>query len=341
MKMKLLIISIGIFALMISPAFADELIFKNGDHLTGKLKTLVDGKITFETKTVGTVKAKVSDVETVSTDDPVEIHLADGRILNVKMGAIKGGFFAPESPEARTYAASDVVSINPPFVGPESDTTGTVNANSTFEPGKVEKSTADVNFDVKYKTKHGTVSGKTGIVYAEEKDRASTLKSTTQDSFYAVGKYDFCLNKKPFGYLSTKFETDRIAKLDERLTTGIGMEYNVIDRSSLKFNVNSNAEMLYEKFNETSDKSDINAQLGYDVQKKFGKNWVLSHALKYVPESRDLDDLFLSTDAELKANLMKFLFWNFKVTMDYDSTPSDNADMTNLKYMMGLEWKLF
>jgi len=340
--MKLLTILVAMLFLMGSPVFADELIFKNGDHLTGRLTNLIDGKITFDAKTVGTVTVNISDIETIATDDPVEVHLTNGETIKMKLMSVKGGFFSLDSPDMRIFSDKDVVSINPPPpVGPMPDTTGTVNANSTFEPGKVEKTSTDVNFDMKHQTRAGTISAQTGVLYAEQKDRASLLKSTTQDSFYAVGKYDFCLDKRPFGYLSTKFETDRIAKLDKRLTTGVGMDYCVIDKSDLNFRVNSDALVLYEKFDGMNDKSDINAQLGYNVQKRFGRNWVLSHGLKYVPESRDLSNLLLTTNAELKANLTRFLLWNFSVTMNYDSTPSDNTDGKDLKYMMGVQWNVF
>jgi hypothetical protein len=67
---------------------------------------------------------------------------------------------------------------------------------------------------------------------------------------------------------------------------------------------------------------------------------MFSHGFKYSTETRNFSDLFLSTDAELRSNLTKSLFCNFRMALDYDSTP-DSTDPINIKYTLGIGWDLF
>ena len=97
--------------------------------------------------------------------------------------------------------------------------------------------------------------------------------------------------------------------------------------------------MAYEKSGQ-NDTTDISASLGWNLKKKFSDRLTFQHELKYVLESGDFNDLFLSTNAELRSNLTKSLFWNLKVAMDYDSTPSSD-ETTNIKYTLGIGCDLF
>jgi hypothetical protein len=64
-------------AVMTNSSFGDEIILKNGNQLTGKVKQLVEGKLVFESELAGTVTIDISDVQTFSSDAPIEVHLGD------------------------------------------------------------------------------------------------------------------------------------------------------------------------------------------------------------------------------------------------------------------------
>src|SRR6266487_1099755 len=67
------------------PAFADEIVFKNGDRLTGTIKTADGGKLTIDTSVAGTVTVNMIDVKTFSTQEPITIKLQDGSIIKDKV----------------------------------------------------------------------------------------------------------------------------------------------------------------------------------------------------------------------------------------------------------------
>jgi len=61
------------------PEETDVLLLRNGDDVTGELKGLVRGQVTFKTDAMSTVYVKWPRVVTATTNKQFEIHLADGR----------------------------------------------------------------------------------------------------------------------------------------------------------------------------------------------------------------------------------------------------------------------
>src|SRR6478672_10660092 len=74
-------------AIFTSLAHADEVVFKNGDRLTGTIKSVDGGKLTIDTKVAGVVIVDMGDVQTFSTDAPVQLRLNDKTVMRDKINA--------------------------------------------------------------------------------------------------------------------------------------------------------------------------------------------------------------------------------------------------------------
>lgn len=57
----------------------DILVFQNGDRLTGEVKGLERGKLSFKTDATGTISVEWDKVASVQTDQYLEVELSDGR----------------------------------------------------------------------------------------------------------------------------------------------------------------------------------------------------------------------------------------------------------------------
>src|SRR5436190_23362279 len=63
-------------------AFADdEVKLKNGDRLSGTVKSLTGGKLIIETPHAGPIKVDWTQVVSVKTDNPVKVKLVTGDLL--------------------------------------------------------------------------------------------------------------------------------------------------------------------------------------------------------------------------------------------------------------------
>ena len=61
-------------------ADADEVIFLNGDRLTGKILSAEGGKLILKTDAAGEVTIDMAKVRTFSTDEPVDVRVGDKKV---------------------------------------------------------------------------------------------------------------------------------------------------------------------------------------------------------------------------------------------------------------------
>ena len=54
---------------------SDEVFLKNGDHLTGTVKTTKDGKVILVTTYSGEIGIALADIQRITTDKPVSVTL--------------------------------------------------------------------------------------------------------------------------------------------------------------------------------------------------------------------------------------------------------------------------
>ena len=74
------LLTIGV--LSAATASADEVRLRNGDRLTGTITEASGGKLKITTVAAGDVTVNLKDVQTFSTDAPIEIRLKDGTIVH-------------------------------------------------------------------------------------------------------------------------------------------------------------------------------------------------------------------------------------------------------------------
>jgi hypothetical protein len=94
---------------------ADEVVFKNGDKLAGKVKELVKCKMIFESEVAGTVTIDASKIQTFRTDEAVSVHLKDGTEFNQIIFEAGPGLLAVKGDEklqSREFSIDKVASID-------------------------------------------------------------------------------------------------------------------------------------------------------------------------------------------------------------------------------------
>src|SRR4051794_1727337 len=77
-----------------APAIADEIVFKNGDRLSGTITQADGGKLTIKSPIAGEVKVDMKDVKSFSTDAPIDIRLNDGSAIHDKVASAGEGSIA-------------------------------------------------------------------------------------------------------------------------------------------------------------------------------------------------------------------------------------------------------
>lgn len=331
--MLVLLVFLGVFA---QSMHADELIFKNGDRLTGKINHLVKGKLVFNSDVAGKVTIDMSKIQTFSTDNPIEVHLKDGSVLVQKVASSEAGRFAIEGTEAvkaQDFDLAAISSINPP----KPKWKGNVSAALTSTHGNTKTEAISASANLSKRTAKDRTQLSADFARGEQENPDTGEQKTTENWWRTKAKYDYFLTKKFYGYLDGRYETDKIAQLDRRVIVGGGGGYQWIESENMKFSTESGLASLYEKYeNQTDSSTELSAQLGYNLNMNLAKGLKLVHDLTYYPSTDKFSDYYLTSTGEIRAHFTENMFLNFKVILNYDTTPAISAGTTDTKYMLGL-----
>lgn len=332
-KILVLLVFLGVFAKAIQ---ADELVFKNGDRLTGKINHALEGKLVFKSDVAGKITIDISKIKTFSTDEAIEVHLKDGSVLVQKVVSSKAGRFAIEGTEAvkaQDFDITDISSINPP----EPKWTGNVSAALTSTHGNTKTEAISASANLSKRTEKDRTLLSADYARGKQEDPDTGQDKTTENWWRTKAKYDYFFSKKFYGYLDGRYETDKIAELDRRVIVGSGGGYQWIESEKMNFSTEAGLASLYEKFeNQTDSNTDLSAQLGYNFDKKLAKGLKFIHDLTYYPSTEKFSDYYLTSTGEIRTHFTENMFLNFKVILNYDTTPATDSGTTDTKYMLGL-----
>ena len=335
-------IVLACLVLLAQISLGDEILLKNGDRISGKIQNLVGGKLIIKADVAGTVTVDLSNIQTLSSDGPIEVNLKDQTGFTQKVTSADPGRFATEGSDsirAQEFAVADIVSINPPMK-PVPKWVGDVSLGITSTHGntKTEMISASANFSKRTAKDRTTIS--TDYAKGTQKDQNTGEDVTIEDWWRAKGKYDYFFSKKMYGYLDGRYERDVIAELDRRMIIGLGAGYQWIESDDMNFSSEFGLASVYEKFdNQTDSNSEISLQLGYNFDKKLHKNIKFVHDLTYYPAINKFSDYYLTTTAGVRADFSEAFFVTAKAMFNYDATPAIGRGSTDVKYFLGLGYR--
>jgi putative salt-induced outer membrane protein YdiY len=234
------------------------------------------------------------------------------------------------------FKLNDIAAINPP-AKPGPKWTGNISAGVTSTQGNTK--TTAINSSINLQRRSDKDRTQVGLDYAKgrQEDPDTGTKITTEDWWRSKGKYDYFFSKKMYGYVGTRYETDKIALLDRRMLIGGGGGYQWIESDDMKLSTEAGLASLYEKFdNQPKSNSELTAQAGYNLEKRLAKNIKFLHDLTYYPSFENLSDYYLTSTGEFRLRFTERMFLNFKTIFSYDSTPAPGKGGTDVKYLLGV-----
>ncbi len=326
----------------LTTARADQVFLKNGDRLTGTIEKMVEGKLTLKSDLAGTITIDFANIRTISSDKPIKVHLNDGTILNQKLVESDPNSFAvapSDTIKVQKFKMAAVTSINPP-PKPEPKWTGDISVAYTLTTGNTQNETVSASINLRKRTKKDRTHISGDYARARQENPTTKVDETIEDWWRLTGKYDYFFRPKVFAFFDGRYEKDAVAELDRRVILGAGVGYQWIETKKTNFATRGGIASLYEKFdNQTESNSEISVQLGYDFDHQFTKTVKLMHELTYYPSIRDFSDYFLTSTSEVRADITKSIFTNFKIIFNYDATPAIGKGDTDIKYILGVGGK--
>jgi len=322
----------------VGPARGDEVLFLNGDRLSGKILKAAGGKLTIKTEGAGSVTVDMSKVKTFSTDAPVELGIKEKPPVSADVGAGPDRHVqtapAPGAPP-QPVPIADISAINPTPPA----WTGSFTLNGLLTSGNSDTEQVGLRAALSKRWPDDRLTFGAEYYYGRQEDPRTGDESTTIDYAMLLGKYDHFFTKKFYGYLGTKAERDVVADLELRVAPGAGVGYQWFERPTLNLSTEAGRAWVYENYKRTGWSEFFGPRLAYSVDWTPFHPLTLFHKLEYLPSFEDLGgDYLLNMDAGARLAVWKGLFAELRYEFRYDSTPASGRHRTDQRYILGAGW---
>lgn len=322
----------------VAPALGDEVLFLNGDRLSGKILSATGGKLTIKTEGAGNVTVDLTKVKTFSTDEPVKVVVGEQTPVSTRVSAgLDREVQTSPSPGAapQPLPIADIAVINPPPPAWK----GSMALNGLATSGNSETEQLGFTANAAKRWPWDRLTFWAEYSYGRQKDPDTGEKHTTINYAMASAKYDHFWTKKLYSYLSIKAEHDEVADLEVRLAPGGGFGYQWFEGPKFNFATEAGAAWVYENFKHSRTNEFAAARLAYSVDWTPFDPLYLYHKLEYLPAFDDFSgDYLLNADAGARLTVWKGLFAEFRYEYRYDSKPAAGRDKTDQRYILGAGW---
>lgn len=329
--------------------FADQIVLKNGDRLTGKILKKDGETIVIETEFAGVVTISWPAVEKIISDQPLNIKLHDGKEVKGKVAA------EDEKVEVETESGSKV-----PIEKAQIETVRNEEQQRLFEaamrrlqnPGFFQRwvGNIDVGFNLvtgNSKTRNFTLSSR--AVRTTPRDRISlyanatrtreTIRGvdiTTASTVLAGGRYDRNITPRIFAFGSVDLEHDGPAFLNLRTVLGGGIGYRLITTDAIQLDVLGGADYDHEFFRFGFRRRSAEILIGDDFRYRLNSRIQFTQRLRLHPNLEDSGRLRTNLQASMVTSLNRWLGWHISFTHRFDNRPFRSAETIDTFLSTGL-----
>lgn len=294
--------------------FADEIILKNGDRLSGTIVESSDKEMLFKSDILGELKIGMENIKTFTRDTQAD---------------------AAQQPPA----AQPVPEPEKNAVDTEPKWTGDFTANFAAQRGNNNQDAINLRLTAKRETDIDKIQTEARYRFEQQENTSTGESETTDDNLRFAGKYSRDFNERWYWFGKGSYEKDRIADLDRRIILGLGSGYRWIKSEKFNFATELGLASIHEKYTDQQGTSDeITLEAGYNMDAKVNDKLTFAHRLTYYPSFEDAADYLLTTDAELRYHITEKIFTSLRAELEYDSTPAPESEQTIQRYLLGLGW---
>jgi hypothetical protein len=346
---------VGLVALAACPVWADQIILKNGDRITGSIVKKEGKDLTIKSDLMGTVTVPWTDVTDIRTGETLNVVLSGQTAAppevtkatisetngQVTLSPAQGGpvTIPPERVEAIRNAVEEQSYERMLRPGLLELWTGTGSVGLAGTAGNARTST----FSIGVTASRATHTDTTSVYFNTVKSSATVngVDSETANALRGGWKYDRHLGSRMVANAFNDWEHDQFQNLDLRFVIGGGLGYRAWKSRRGELALQGGLDYDRDQFSATTATAALTrvSSEGY-----FGNdfNFKLINSTKIVQSFRLFNSI--SDPGEYRANfdlssdtkLRKWLVWNLTFSDHYLSNPIDGARANDILYTTGI-----
>lgn len=320
----------------------DVVVMKNGDKFTGEIKSLQGGELVFKSDYMkDSVHLDWNRVESLESQDTYIVDLTDGQ--RVTGFIVRGVSPGDDGKEFRIVAAgssvevksSEVIAIGQREGSFWNQLTGSVDYGFSFASGN-NSTNSSLGADVAFRTTKNVVQLATTSQFDSQTNAKNTNRFTF-DSQYARLLTNQWLAEGLFSLLKSNQQN---LKLRSTYGGAVGRKLIRTDRTSLT--VIGGAAYSHESYTPQPGTEPIrnNAEslFGVTFSTFRFKTFDLSSQALLFPSLSDPGRLRMSSQSNLRIELVRNFYWNFQLYENYDTRPPVNAPKNDSGITTSVGW---
>lgn len=325
-------------------AWADQVIMKNGDRVTGSV-IKQDGKsITIKTDNFGTVTAPWDQVASIQSDQPLSVVLKDGKTLQ--------GTLATAAGKVEVTTPSAKVEVTPAEVTAIRNADEQKAYERLLRPGLLELwsgggsgglagangNAQTLTFTTAFTAARVTNKDKISLYFNAIKASA-LVGGKNADTAHAVRGgigYDRNVSARLFVNTFNDYEYDRFQDLDLRFVIGGGLGFQVVKGERGALSLVGGIDYNHSSFSTPLTRSSAEAYWGDNYSLKLTGVSSLIQSFRMFNGLSDTGARRMNFDVGLSTRLKKRLTWNLSLSDRYLSNPAPGRKTNDWLYTTAL-----
>ena len=310
---------------------ADVVQLKNGDQVSGEIKTMGANTVAIETKYAGVIELSWEDIATLTTDEEVSVLMSDESRVKGKIVSIENGQINFDGGSQPSIKFSDVSKIHP---GPPGTyvSSGHLHFGGFRAQGNTEKFAlhADAEYIIRNEKNRFTL----GTIYNLGGDDGQE----SENNLRAYGKYDRFIDKHWYSYVNTDFTKDRFQNLDYRIYGGTGLGYQFWDDEVKYLSFEAGPGYTYESFRTgEEDRNYVTARWAMKFH-----YWLIGERLQFFHDHEglisveDVDDTLVRTHTGFRVPVYEGFDLLAQFDYDYKNKPAEGSEQADYRYILGV-----
>lgn len=339
------LLALAFFAVLsLSTTWADQVVLKNGDRVTGSI-VKKDGKsLTIKTDQFGVVTTSWDQVESIKADKPVNIVLQDGKTVQGTLVTMEGKVEVATPSAKLIVAPADIATIR--------NTDEQTAYERLQKPGWLELWSGSGSLGFAGTAGNArTLTFTTGVNAARvtNTDKTSIYFNTIKASALVNGKnadtaqavrggiaYDHNLSPRLFANVFNDYEYDKFQNLDLRFVVGGGLGFHAWKTERSQLDMLGGADFNHSSFSTPLVRNSAELYWGDEYNMKLTGATSLVQSFRMFNDLTNTGTYRVNFDVGASTKLSKWLNWNVSLSDRYLNHPAPGRKTNDLLYTTGL-----
>lgn len=314
--------------------FADQVVLKNGDRLTGAIVKADRKRLTLKSEFAGTVEVQWDAIKEISASQPLNITSRNNQVLVGTVTTSDGKLDVQTTEAGKVRLAKDAVQTirsKEEQAAYEAELerlrkprltdfwTGTLDSGLALTRGNARTTTYSLAFNAARTTAKDKILVYSTALYAANSSTGTSV--TTAKAVRGGTRYEFNASDRLFAFGQVDLEYDRFQDLDLRNVIGGGLGYHAIKTERTTLDLLGGGAFTQEFFTTGLTRRSGDVLLGQTLSYKLSKATALTESFQFFPNLTQTGEYRFAFDSGIVTTLSKWLSWQATYSDRFLSNP--------------------